>query len=78
MYAHGELDLKFLFWFLLNKAELHFYSMINNHPLRTRELSKCSVTGQTHRTTLNITKNKGNVDPLNICSVKSFIAIKLH
>ena len=59
---------------LLNKAELR----ANNRPLRKRELNKCSVTGQTHCTTLNISKNKGNVESLNICSVKSLIAIKLH
>ena len=56
---------------LLNKAELR----ANINLLRTRELNRCSVTGQTHWTTLNISKNKGNVD---ICSVKSLIAIKLH
>ena len=45
---------------LLNKAELR----ANIHPLRTRELNKSSVTGQTHRTKLNISKNKGNVESL--------------
>ena len=59
---------------LLNKAELR----ANIHPLRTRELNKCSMTGQTHWTTLSISKIKGNVESLNICSVKSLIAITLH
>ena len=59
---------------LLNKAELH----ANNHPVHTRELNECSVISQTHLTTLNILENKGNVESLNICSVKSLIAIKLH
>ena len=52
--------------------------LINDHPLRKRQLNKRSVTNQTHWTTLNISKNKRNVESFSFRSVKSLIAIKLH
>ena len=59
---------------LLNKAEFR----TNNHPLHTRELNKCSVTGQMHcmNSTQHLEKQRKCRVPQHLFS-ESLITIRL-